>query len=697
MIIVESPAKARTIQKFLGQRWTVKASMGHVRDLPKSRLGVDVENRFEPRYINIRGKADIINALRKSAGEASRVYLATDPDREGEAISWHLLEILNLDHDEDCRVEFHEITKDVVQKALSSPRPINPNLVDAQQARRILDRLVGYKLSPLLWRKIRGGLSAGRVQSVAVRMICDREAEIEAFTPEEYWTITALLSDDENPPFKARFFGTLAGKVDIRNAGEAQRIMDAVRDVPFTVISTATKERRRNPALPFITSTLQQEASRKLGFTVKKTMLIAQQLYEGLDIGPEGTVGLITYLRTDSTRISEAATREARNFIKERFGTQYVSDVRQQPESKKPGIQGAHEAIRPTSVHREPSSLTQFLTPDQFKLYRLIWDRFVASQMSAAVYDVRTADIQAGPYLFKASGSRLRFPGFTVLYSEGEDGKADNEEEFLPELKEGQELSLIGLEDEQHFTQPPPRFTEAMLVKALEEKGIGRPSTYAPIIQTIQDRGYVKKVQRRFVPTDLGKVVVNLLREHFAEIVDIEFTANLEKKLDLIEEGEVSWRSVLEEFYGPFAERLARAERLIGKVEIPAEMTSEKCEKCGRPMVVKEGRYGKFLACSGFPECKNSKPLLLEIGVPCPLCGAPIVERHTKTGRVFYGCSAYPQCSFTSWDKPVSERCPVCGGPMVERRSAQGKTSLKCTNRECPAAGGDGKRPKEAG
>lgn len=671
--------------------------MGHVRDLPKSRLGVDVENRFEPKYINIRGKADVINALRKSAAEASRVYLATDPDREGEAISWHLLEILNLDSDEECRVEFHEITKDVVRQALSSPRPINPNLVDAQQARRILDRLVGYKLSPLLWRKIRGGLSAGRVQSVAVRMICDREAEIETFIPEEYWTITALLTDDKSPPFKARFFGTALGKVDVRNGSEARQIMEAVKGVPFTVISTSTKERKRNPALPFITSSLQQEASRKLGFTVRKTMLIAQQLYEGLDIGQEGTVGLITYLRTDSTRTSEAAAQEARNLIRERFGAEYVSGVRPQTGvQKKPGVQGAHEAIRPTSVRREPSGLAEFLTPDQLKLYKLIWERFVASQMSAAMYDVRSADIEAGPYLFKASGSRLRFPGFSILYTEGEDGKSDNEEEFLPELEEGQVLNLLGLEEEQHFTQPPPRFTEAMLVKALEEKGIGRPSTYAPIIQTIQDRGYVKKVNKRFVPTDLGKLVVSLLKKHFAEIVDIEFTANLEKKLDLVEEGELSWRGVLDEFYGPFAERLARAERLIGKVEIPAEVTSQKCEKCGRPMIVKEGRYGKFLACSGFPECKNSKPLLVETGVSCPLCGAPIVERRTKRGRVFYGCSAYPRCSFTSWDKPVSERCPRCGGLMVEKRSARGEASVKCTNKEC-AVGGDGRRPKEAG
>lgn len=686
LIIVESPAKAKTIQKFLGSKWSVKSSMGHVRDLPKSRLGVDVENHFEPKYINIRGKGDVIKALKKSAEGASCVYLATDPDREGEAISWHLMEILNLRPDEECRVQFHEITKDVIQQAIESPRQIDSSLVDAQQARRILDRLVGYKLSPLLWRKIKGGLSAGRVQSVVVRMICDREEEIEAFKPEEYWTINALLSklDEEKARFTARFYGTASNKMEIHTGEEAKRILEAVKDAPFVVSSVATRERKRNPSPPFITSTLQQEASRKLGFTVKKTMMVAQMLYEGLDLGREGTVGLITYIRTDSTRISGLATSEATKFIRERFGPEFATRGRlYDSEKKKTGVQGAHEAIRPTSVIREPEAISQFLTPDQFKLYKLIWERFVASQMSTAIYDVRSSDISVKSYIFKASGSRLKFPGFTVVYTESEDGKEESEEDFLPELKKGEALNLISLKEEQHFTQPPPRYTEAMLVKTLEEKGIGRPSTYAPIIQTIVDRGYVRRTKKRFVPTDLGKLVVSMLKEHFAEIVDVEFTANLEKKLDSIEEGEIPWKSVLEEFYGPFAESLDHADRAIEKVEIPIEETSEKCQKCGRPMVIKDGRYGKFLACSGFPECKNTKPLLIETGVACPSCGSVIVERHTRKGRTFYGCSAYPKCSFTSWDKPVPKKCPRCAGLMVEKWQGKAKVVLKCASKDC--------------
>jgi DNA topoisomerase-1 len=682
LVIVESPAKAKTIGKFLGRNYTIKSSMGHIRDLPKSQFGVDVEHGFEPHYITIRGKGAIVKELRAAAQKSQRVLLATDPDREGEAIAWHLQHLLELPPG-PVRIEFNEITRNAVQEAIKKPREIDQNRVDAQQARRVLDRVVGYRLSPLLWRKVRKGLSAGRVQSVAVRLIVDREREIEAFQPEEYWSLTAwLLAGGDGEAFPAKLFKYLGEDPAIKNEGEMQAILAALEGVTYVVTEVKQRERRKNPAPPFTTSTLQQEASRKLNFTARRTMQVAQQLYEGIDLGgSEGPVGLITYIRTDSTRIASVAQLEARDFLMERFGPEYVPEDLRQFKGRK-DIQDAHEAIRPTSVWREPEALKNVLTRDQFRLYNLIWERFVASQMQAAVMDTMTVKISAGPCLFRATGSVVKFPGYLRVYQEGSDGEGKEQEQRLPALATGEVLKLQSLEPKQHFTQPPPRYTEATLVKTLEELGIGRPSTYAPTIETILERGYVVREQKQFIPTELGRVVVDLLKEHFPDIIDVEFTAQMEQQLDEIEAGKLSWRQVVAEFYEPFSRVLERAEREIDTIELPEEVSEEKCELCGRNLVIKTGRFGKFLACPGFPECRFTKPLLETIGVNCPRCGGEIVARRTKRGRKFYGCQNYPECNYVSWDKPTNRNCPRCGTRLVEKASRQG-VRLLCPSKEC--------------
>ncbi|SHM10160.1 DNA topoisomerase-1 [Caldanaerovirga acetigignens] len=682
LIIVESPAKAKTISRFLGKEYKVVASMGHVRDLPKSQLGIDIENGFMPRYITIRGKGPLIENLKKEAAKVKNVLLATDPDREGEAISWHLAHLLELPLESPCRVEFHEITKNAVSESLRHPRKIDMNLVDAQQARRILDRLVGYKISPILWRKVKGGLSAGRVQSAAVRMICDREKEIDEFVPEEYWTIEAELAcQNGGNVFLAKLHSRGDEKLNLKDRNAVEKIVADLQKEIFTVVEVKKGERRRNPSPPFTTSTMQQEAARKLGFTAKKTMMVAQQLYEGLDIEGEGTVGLVTYIRTDSTRISEQAQKEAREYILKNYGTEYIGSGSLAQKSKK-NIQDAHEAIRPTSVFRHPESIKNSLTADQYKLYKLIWERFIASQMAPAVYDTVSAEIKAGEYIFKASGSTLKFSGFMAVYTEGADEETEREEGLLPELTAGQTLVLLQIKPEQHFTQPPPRYTEAMLVKALEERGIGRPSTYAPIIDTIQKRGYVKKEKGRFKPTELGQIVTEILKEYFSDIVDLDFTAEMESQLDKVESGEENWQRIVEEFYRPFKEKLRIAEEKIEEVKIEDEVTDEKCEICGRNMVIKRGKYGEFMACSGFPECRNTKPLIEQLGVKCPKCGGDIVVRKSKKGRKFYGCSNYPDCDFVLWDPPSEIPCPRCGSLMVEKTVRNEKVAV-CINPEC--------------
>lgn len=694
LVIVESPAKAKTITKFLGRGYTVRASMGHVRDLPKSKFGVDVEAGFKPEYIPIRGKGPTIKELRAAAKGAKRVYLATDPDREGEAIAWHLGELLGLNTDDDCRIEFHEITARAITAAVKNPRPVNMELVDAQQTRRILDRIVGYELSPLLWQKVRRGLSAGRVQSVAVRLICDREREIEAFKAEEYWTISALLaSADDGAPFLAKLAQVAGKKAAVSDGATAETIADRVKRSPFTVAEVRRKERSRHPAPPFTTSSLQQEASRKLNFSARKTMQIAQQLYEGLDVPGEGAVGLVTYIRTDSVRIADEARADARQFVQGAYGDPYVP-AKPPAYRSKAGAQGAHEAIRPTLSARTPEKLKGVLNRDQFRLYELIWKRFVASQMASAVLDTVSVDITAADCLFRATGSTVRFPGFMRVYTEDRDsaprpaapGATDEEEEAegqLPALEAGQRLTLQDLQSEQHFTEPPPRYTEAMLVKTMEELGIGRPSTYAPTIETIQDREYVRLEERRFKPTDLGFVVVDLLKAHFREIIDVDFTAELEERLDQVGEGEVEGTDVLKAFYPEFHSQLEVARQALERVKLPEEETDEVCEQCGRKMVIKHGRFGRFLACPGYPDCKNTRPLLKEVGVACPACGKAIVERRSRKGKTFFGCSGYPACTFVSWYEPVNQKCPHCGQLMVKRR--RGKNAwIACANNECP-------------
>jgi len=658
LIIVESPAKANTIKKFLGSDVKVVASMGHVRDLPKSKLGVDIEHDFEPEYINIRGKAPLINSLKKDAKSVEKVYLATDPDREGEAIAWHLAYILGIPEDSICRVTFNEITKETVQKCIKEPRKIDMNLTDAQQARRVLDRIVGYQISPILWKKVKRGLSAGRVQSVAVKLIVDRENEIENFVPEEYWNIYVTLSKEDNK-FVAKLYGQNGKKIELHNEEQVKQILSAIENGKYIVTDVKKGQKKRTPAPPFTTSTMQQEASRKLGFAIKRTMNIAQGLYEGVKVPEKGSVGLITYMRTDSTRISEEARAAAKVHITEKYGANYYEN---RYYKTKAGAQDAHEGIRPTYIELTPEKIKDSLTPEQFKLYRLIYNRFIASQMSAAVYDTITANIdtntEKGVYNFRASGQTLKFKGFMTLYVEDKDEKDNEDDETsIPELQQGEEVKKEKIDSKQSFTEPPARYTEASLVKALEEKGIGRPSTYATIISTIIDRRYIERQQKQLVPTELGKVVNKLLTENFKDIINVEFTADIENQFDKIADGKEDWKQVIREFYGPFKQELDKVDAELEHVHIQDEVSNVQCEKCGKMMVIKYGRYGKFLACPGYPECKNIKPFVEKIEVPCPVCGSEVYVRKTKRGKNYYICSKNNQedpnsCKFISWNKP---------------------------------------------
>jgi DNA topoisomerase-1 len=678
LVIVESPAKAKTIGKYLGKRYTVKASMGHIRDLPKSQLGVDVEHGFEPKYITIRGKGDVIKTLRNAGKKAKKVFLAADPDREGEAIAWHLQHLLELNPDEQCRVVFHEITKDAVKDAFKSPRKIDMDLVNAQQTRRILDRLVGYRLSPLLWKKVRKGLSAGRVQSVAVRLIVDRENEIRKFQPEEYWTVDVTCPVG-GKKLVSRFYGYDEQKTALPDEASVKELLKRIDGKPLTIQKVKKSERRRNPAAPFTTSSMQQEAARKLGFRAYKTMSVAQQLYEGLDIGGEGTVGLITYMRTDSTRIAESAQAEARDWIASEFGAEYVP-AQPRKYSKKDDAQDAHEGIRPTSTLRHPEQIKGYLSRDQYRLYKLVWERFVASQMASAVLDTTSVDSETNGAWFRATGSVIKFPGFMAVYIEGNDDADDDDNgKLLPPVEQGQVLEPSDVKPEQHFTQPPPRYTESSLVKAMEELGIGRPSTYATTIDTILKRGYVLLEQKRFLPTELGEIVVELLVENFKQLIDVAFTANLEDELDSVEDGKANWVQLLEGFYDQFEQDLEHAETSLAHIELKDEESDVPCDKCGRMMVYKNGRYGKFLACPGFPECRNTKPITKEAGVDCPRCGKPLLERRGKRRKVFYGCSGYPDCDYVLWQKPTGQMCPICDHPLVEKHS-KGKVTVVCSN-----------------
>lgn len=681
LVIVESPAKAKTIKKYLGKNYTVEASMGHVRDLPKSTLGIDTEHNFEPRYITIRGKGDLMAKLKKEAKSAKRVYLATDPDREGEAISWHLAAALGIDEKNTYRIAFNEITKSAVQSAVKNPRAIDINLVDAQQARRVLDRIVGYKISPLLWKKVKKGLSAGRVQSVATKLIVDREHEIEAFVPKEYWNIDASLSKIKpKVKFAAKFYGGKNGKIELTNEAQVRKILADLENAEYTVTDVKKTTKSRNPAPPFTTSTMQQEANRKLGFAARRTMQAAQQLYEGVNVGGIGLVGLITYMRTDSLRIAAEAQAAASDFIKKNYGEEYAPKSYRVYKTKK-NAQDAHEAVRPSDVTITPDKIKDSVTPDLYKLYKLIWERFVASQMENAVYDAQTADITANGYVFKSSGSKIKFAGFTRVYTESTDGK-EKDEGKVPELEKGENVSLLKLSEAQKFTEPPARYTEATLIKTMEEDGIGRPSTYAPTISTILARGYVAKKSKALYPTELGILVNDLMAEYFKDIVDVDFTANMEKRLDDVEAGSVDWVKIISDFYAPFMKTLEKAEDEIGKIEIKDEVSDVKCEKCGRMMVYKMGRFGKFLACPGFPECRNAKPIVKETGVNCPKCGGKILIKKTKRGKDYYGCEHNPECDFMVWDKPLNKKCPKCGSIMLEKRS-RGKVIEYCSNEEC--------------
>ena len=681
LIIVESPAKANTIKKFLGGSTKVIASQGHIRDLPKSKLGVDVNNNFEPEYINIRGKGDLIKSLKKEASSAKKVYLATDPDREGEAIAWHLAHILGIDENEETRVTFNEITKGAVQEAIKKPRKIDMNLTDAQQARRVLDRIVGYRISPVLWKKVRRGLSAGRVQSVAVKLIVDREEEIEHFIPEEYWNIYALLQDKKSKKeFEAKFYGKNNKKLELHNKEEVDKILEKINDAKYIVDEVKRGEKKRNPAPPFTTSTMQQEASRKLGFTLKKTMSVAQGLYEGIKIPEKGTVGLITYMRTDSTRISEVARAAAKVEILKNYGEEYYEN-RYYKTGK--DAQDAHEAIRPTYVDINPEDIKSSLTNDQYKLYKLIYNRFIASQMSTAVYDTLTVTINANDYTFKASGQNLKFKGFMVLYVEREDIVKEEENEKIPDLQESEEVIKKKIDTKQSFTEPPPRYTEASLVKALEEKGIGRPSTYSPTITTILERRYIEKIQKQLAPTDLGKVVNKLLIENFQDIINVEFTANMENEFDKIADGKEQWKKVIKEFYNPFEKTVEKVEKELEHVELVEEVSDVPCEKCGRMMVIKYGRYGKFLACPGYPECKNAKTFVETIEVPCPKCGSKVQVRKTKRRRNYYICENNPSsCDYISWNKPKKgEKWNPDEKVELEEKTTKKKTTRKTTTK----------------
>lgn len=674
LVIVESPSKAKTIEKYLGSRYKVMASLGHIRDLPKSTMGIDVENNYEPHYISIRGKGEIIKELRKEAKKAAHVYLAADPDREGEAIAWHLSYLLGLDPKDKNRVVFNEITKDAVKNAFKTPRAIDMNLVDAQQARRVLDRLVGYSISPLLWAKVKKGLSAGRVQSIALNLIIKRENEIKAFIPEEYWTLDAQFKKDKSS-FEASFYGLDGKKSELKNNDEVQAVLAKLdKKQPFIVAEVEKKERKRQPALPFTTSTMQQVANNVLKFKTQKTMMIAQQLYEGISIGRGGAVGLITYMRTDSTRISDVAKHEAAEYIHDTYGEQYAA-IKPRKGKISEGAQDAHEAIRPSSVLRTPESLEKYLTKDQLKLYSLIWSRFVASQMTPAVIDTMRVDLEQNGVTYRANGSKLKFDGFTKVYAE-----AKRKDNILPELAQGDEVMMDKNQANQHFTLPPARYTEATLIKTLEEKGVGRPSTYAPTLNTIQKRYYVKLVTRKFEPTELGEIVNSMIEECFPDILNINFTAQLEDRLDEIEEGKQEWVRLIDEFYQPFAKDVQLAESKLEKVKIKDEPAGIDCEICGAPMVIKMGKYGKFYACSRFPDCRNTKAITKEIGVTCPVCHkGQIIERKTKKNRLFYGCENYPECEFISWDKPVGRDCPKCGHYLVYKKVKKG-LQVKCPN-----------------
>ena len=672
LLIVESPAKAGTIKKYLGKDYTVVASMGHVIDLPKSQLAIDVDNDFQPKYITIRGKGDLLSQLKKEAKKADIIYLATDPDREGEAISWHLAKALKIDPESKCRVTFNEITKTAVKAAMKNPRSIDMDLVDAQQARRVLDRIVGYKISPILWEKVKKGLSAGRVQSVATRMVCDREEEIQNFVPKEYWTVETEMQDEKSKKkFAAKYFGKGDGEAELNCAEDAKAVTDAVAGADFIADSVKRGEMVKNPPPPFTTSTLQQDASRKIGFNTSRTMQTAQTLYEGVNIGGKyGAVGLITYMRTDSLRIASEAQREAVAYIDTAYGSDYVHP--RQYKSKK-NAQDAHEAIRPTSINIHPADIKDKLTNDQYKLYKLIWERFAASQMSAAVYNTMNVSIKANGHIFKASGTSVKFDGFTAVYTEGSD-EAKKKEKMLPDVTEGQKLKLKDIQGKQHFTQPPARFTEAALVRALEEDGIGRPSTYAPTIATIISRGYIVRSKKQLVPTDLGMITTDIMKNNFKDIVDIEFTANMEEELDEVEDGKRDWVGILREFYPPFAQNLEKAQSAIAKIQIKDEESDVVCEKCGRKMVYKLSKFGKFLACPGYPECKNTKAIREETGAKCPKCGGEILVKKSRRGKVYYGCEHAPKCDFMAWDEPVAnEVCPKCGGLLLKKKGRKAK------------------------
>jgi len=678
LVIVESPAKAATIGKFLGNNYKIEASMGHVRDMPKSQMGIDFEHDFEPKYITIRGKGELLGKLRKDAKAADKVYLATDPDREGEAISWHLLHALNLGEEKPIsRITFNEITKTAVKKSITEARDIDMDLVDAQQARRVLDRVVGYTISDLLWKKVKKGLSGGRVQSVALRLICDREGEIREFIPEEYWTLGAKLKDADGKGFEAKFYGKGETKTELANEAETNEVLDGLKGKDFAVTDVKTGSRQKKPVAPFTTSTMQQEASKHLNMATQKTMMIAQQLYEGVNVKGEGTVGLVSYIRTDSFRISDEAYEAAVAFIKETYGDAFVNPERIVYKSKGK-TQDAHEAIRPTNVSRTPESIKDSLSKDQYRLYKLIWERFVASQMSPAVYDTLSVKLSAGDYTFRASGSRLRFSGFLEAYSKGE----EEDEKVIPKLTQGDILQAEQLLPEQHFTQPPARYTDASLIKTLEEIGVGRPSTYAPTLTTIQARHYVTKEAKNLFPTELGEMVDEIMKTYFPDIVDIDFTANMEKRLDDVEMGKEEWKQIIRDFYPDFKKSVENAAEKLEKIEIKDEETDIICEKCGRNMVIKYGRYGKFLACPGFPECQNAKPYFEEAGVNCPECGGKVLIKKTKRGRIYYGCEHNGDgCDFMSWNKPTGEKCPECGAFLEEKGRKNPK--IVCSNEKC--------------
>ncbi len=684
LVIVESPAKAKTISRFLGRGYKVEASQGHIRDLPKSRLGVDVDDDFAMKYITIHGRGDVLARIRKEAKTASKIYLATDPDREGEAISWHLAQVLNIDLKDKCRVEFHEITKKAVMEAMAHPREIDMNKVDAQQARRALDRLVGYQISPLLWKKIKKGLSAGRVQSVATRMVVDRENEIQEFVPEEYWYITAkavLAGKSAGSAVEMRLAMIDGKKAEIRSAEEAHAASALVRAGQYTVTQVKKNEKRKQPAPPFTTSSLQQEAGRKLNFTTQKTMQVVQGLYEGVEIGKEGAQGLVTYIRTDSTRLSEEAVAAARDYIRQEYGDRFLP-----PEPNvfkgRATAQDAHEAIRPTDVLRTPESIRSFLTNDQYKLYRLIYNRFLACQMAPAVYDTVTVDVTGGSVVLRCSGEKKAFAGFTSVYEESSDDEQTEKAAKIPDLKEKDRVELLDVNEEQHFTQPPQRYTEASLVRALEEKGIGRPSTYAPTITTILARGYITREKKRLYPTEMGYLVNQLMTDYFPKIVDIGFTADMEKELDTVSVGEEDWKQVLREFYPGFDKELKKAESEVEKIRLEDEVSDVPCEECGAMMVYKNGRFGRFLACPNFPECRNTRPVLKYIHVPCPVCGGELLEKISRKNRKFWGCERYPECDFVSWEQPVKDPCPRCGGYMIRKSNKQGVWYL-CADKAC--------------